>query len=135
MSFRATELVESKKKIVPLSIITTCETEGLKRGPVKLENKHQNRCSVLIPNKKRFPSKVLKELKSALNFVFGDITEHEDNNVLWLIINYENYAYVENIVQETNDNYAKDLLIQLRDENKLSLPINKHVEMFILKNQ
>ncbi len=41
----------------------------------------------------------------------------------------------ENIVQETNDNYAKDLLIQLRDENKLSLPINKHVEMFILKNQ
>ena len=41
----------------------------------------------------------------------------------------------EKIVQETNDNHAKDLLIQLRDENKLSLPINKHVEMFILKNQ
>ena len=100
MSFHNTELVESKKKAVPLSIITTCETEGLERGPVKLENKHQNRCSVLIPNKKRFPSKVLKELKSALNFVFGDITEHENNNVLRLIINYENYAYVENIVQE-----------------------------------
>ena len=41
----------------------------------------------------------------------------------------------EKIVQETNDNHAKDLLIQLRDENKLSLPINKHVEMFILKNK
>ena len=41
----------------------------------------------------------------------------------------------EKIVQETNDNHAKDLLIQLRDENKLSLPINKHVEIFILKNK
>ena len=41
----------------------------------------------------------------------------------------------EKIVQDSNDNYSKDLLIQLRDENKLSLPINKHVEMFILKNQ
>ena len=47
----------------------------------------------------------------------------------------KNINEFEKIVQETNDNHAKDLLIQLRDENKLSLPINKHVEMFILKNQ
>ena len=41
----------------------------------------------------------------------------------------------EKVVQETNDNHARNLLNQFRDGNKLNLPINKHMEMFIVKNQ
>jgi radical SAM protein with 4Fe4S-binding SPASM domain len=46
-----------------------------------------------------------------------------------------NLDIFEKVVQETNDNHARNLLNQFRDGNKLNLPINKHMEMFIVKNQ
>ena len=41
----------------------------------------------------------------------------------------------EKVVNKTNDTYANNLLNQLRNKGKFDIPINKHMEMFIMKNQ
>ena len=46
-----------------------------------------------------------------------------------------NLDLFEKIVNETNDTYAENLLNQLRNDGKFDFPINKHIEMFIIKNQ
>jgi len=52
-----------------------------------------------------------------------------------------NKIYLSNIevfnkfIEESNDIYAERLFNQLKDEKKFDFPINKHMEMFIVKNQ
>ena len=41
----------------------------------------------------------------------------------------------EKIVNDTSDSYAKKLLNQIKKDKKFDLPINKHMEMFIIKNK
>ena len=52
-----------------------------------------------------------------------------------------NKIYLSNIevfnkfIEESNDIYAERLFNQLKDKKKFDFPINKHMEMFIVKNQ
>ena len=47
----------------------------------------------------------------------------------------KNLSLIEKYKQEANDNYATELFEYLRNKKEFNFPINKHIELFILKNQ
>ncbi|MDC3342343.1 radical SAM protein [Candidatus Pelagibacter sp.] len=46
-----------------------------------------------------------------------------------------NLSFFKDFIKNSQDNYAKELFDQLNDNQKFDLPINKHMELFIVKNQ
>lgn len=47
----------------------------------------------------------------------------------------KNLSLIEKYKQEANDNYATELFEYLKNKKEFNFPINKHIELFILKNQ
>ena len=46
-----------------------------------------------------------------------------------------NLGFFKDFIENSQDDYAKELFDQLNNNQKFDLPINKHMEMFIIKNQ
>ena len=46
-----------------------------------------------------------------------------------------NLDICKEIFEKSNDIYSEQLLEQLKSKKKFNFPINKHMEMFIIKNQ
>lgn len=46
-----------------------------------------------------------------------------------------NINYIEKYIKKNNDIYAEDLFEFLKKNKKFNFPINKHIELFILKNE
>ena len=46
-----------------------------------------------------------------------------------------NLEFFKDFIENSQDNYAKELFDQLNNNQKFDIPINRHMELFILKNQ
>ena len=92
-----------------LQVLTKCENEGLvspnaetKKSQL-LENA-QVYC-VHIGNLKRCPPKVLSQIRSSIEFVFGTVLERErKENELELVIDSMSFPYIQDILKEIVDN-------------------------------
>jgi radical SAM protein with 4Fe4S-binding SPASM domain len=62
------------------------------------------------------------------------IDEVIDSNKIYNII-LSNLDLFKNYILKTGDTYGHELFLNFTNNKKLNFPINKHIEMFILKNQ
>ena len=61
----------------------------------------------------------------------GEIVEIEQINIIYL----SNIHIFKKLIDESHDTYADELYNQIKNKGSFDFPINKHMEVFIIKNQ